>query len=130
METLIIVKPDWVEDSGFVNELLGSIEDHGLKIILFKKFSPSELFLREFYKKHVATFFLEELIHYMSSTPLLFLIVEGVGSVDIVRWQIIGRKGSGLRGKYQISELRNVAHASDSEETAKIELGLVTSVIS
>ena len=118
MKTLIIVKPDWVENSGFINELLGSIEDHGLKIILIKKFSPGELFLREFYKKHVATFFFEELIHYMSSAPLLFLIVEGVGSVDIVRWQIIGRRGSGLRGKYQTSELRNVAHASDSEETA------------
>ncbi len=126
---MIIVKPDWVENTVFVDELLVLIKKHGLHIVLFKKFSPSEDFWRKFYMKYTTAFFFEELIHYMSSAPLLLLIVEGVEAIDIVRWQIIGRRGSGLRGKYQINELRNVAHASDSEETARAELQLVTSVV-
>jgi nucleoside-diphosphate kinase len=128
LKTLLIVKPDWVDNRELISELFYLIKENSLSIIHFRRFSFDEIFWKEFYKKHLQTSFFNKLIQYMSSAPSLIIIIEGERAVDIVRWQIIGRKGSGLRGKYQIDELRNVAHASDSEENAGTEIGLVTGI--
>lgn len=87
-------------------------------------------FWMEFYIQHTGSSYFSELIQWMSSSPSLFLVVDGPDALSLVRWQIIGRNGLGLRGKHQISELMNVAHASDSEKSAAREITLLYSSLS
>ena len=119
------MKPEWVENNILLSELFRLIKTHQLNIIFFQKAFLKNDFWKEFYMDHVGANYFEEMIQWMSSSPSIFFIVDGDKAVDLVRWQIIGRNGSGLRGKYQVSELKNVAHASDSEKSAIREIQLV-----
>lgn len=125
MKTLIIVKPDWVDNRSLLSEIFNFIKENDLQIVLSERFTLKEDFWRKFYVDHSGTFYFEEMIKWMSSLPSLFLIIEGDKAVDLVRQKVVGVNGSGLRLKYQISELKNVVHASDSEDSAKQELDLV-----
>ena len=125
MRTLIVIKPDWVENCDLLSELYGLIKEYDLNIIFSKKISLKEDFWREFYIDHLGTSYFEEMVRWMSSSQSFFLIIDGERAIDLVRCKVIGRNGFGLRGKYQVSELRNVAHASDSEESATREINLV-----
>jgi nucleoside-diphosphate kinase len=125
LETLIVVKPDWAENADFLAELNGLIKEHKLTIIFSKKATLKEDFWKEFYVGHIGTDYFDDMIIWLSSSPSIFLVVGGEKALELVRWQIIGRKGSGLRGKYQKSELKNVAHASDSDGSAIREISLI-----
>lgn len=122
MRTLIIVKPDWAENQILLNELFYLIRQYELTIVFSKKILMDQNFWKNFYSSHSCTSYFDEMIKWMSNSPSIFLIIEGENAVNLVRWQIIGRNGNGIRGKYQINELKNVAHASDSENSANKEI--------
>ena len=124
MKTLVIIKPDWTENIEFLHEFMDLVKKNGLHIVSIKKLFLGESFWKDFYIKYAGYHFFEILIEYMSSRPSIFIIIEGKDSVDLVRWKIVGRMNSGLRSKYKIDELRNVAHASDSLEAASTEINL------
>jgi len=125
LRTLIIVKPDWAKNDDLISELFCLIKWHGLVVLFSKGAILERTFWSEFYADHVRTSYFEEMVQWMSSSSSLFVVVEGERAVGLVRWKIVGRNGSGLRAKYQVSELKNVAHASDSESSAIREIELV-----
>jgi len=121
--TLILIKPDSVQ-RGLCGEIIGRFEKKGLKIVGMKMMKLREAVLREHYA-HVAgePFFLE-LSKFMSSSPVVAIVIEGPGAVKITR-KIAGTSPDELgsiRGDLSISSQRNVVHSSDSIETANREI--------
>jgi len=68
--------------------------------------------------------YFEEVVNWVSSAPVLFLKIQGDRAVEKAKWRIIGRYPEGIRGKYSENWIKNVAHAPDSEKSAKREIGL------
>ena len=126
-QTLSIIKPDATE-----RNLDGKIklffEENNLKITKCKKVKISKDEAAEFYKVHETKPFYNKLCDYLSSGPIVVMILEGDGAV-LKNRQLMGatdplkaEKGT-LRKMYGISIDKNSVHGSDSVENAKIEIG-------
>ena len=125
-QTLSIIKPDAVERN-LVNEIKDFFEKNNLKIIKSKKVKISKEEASEFYKVHQTKPFYGELCNYLSSGPIVVMILEGENAISKNR-QLMGvtdptaaEEGT-LRKMYGISIDKNSVHGSDSTENAKIEI--------
>ena len=124
--TLIILKPDCVR-KGLVGEVLGRFEKAGLKIAGLKMRKLRKRILEEHYAHHRDKPFFKALCKFMKSAPVVFAVVEGENAVERAR-EMCGPtdskqapKGT-IRGDYGEDVQVNVIHASDSLETANIEI--------
>ncbi len=125
-QTLSIIKPDAVERN-LENEIKSFFLKNGLKIIKSKKVKISKEEASEFYKVHQTKPFYDDLCNYLSSGPIVVLILEGQNVVSKYR-EIMGatdplkaEEGT-LRKKYGISIDKNSVHGSDSTENAQLEI--------
>ena len=125
-KTLSIIKPDAVERN-LENEIKVFFEKKKLKILKIKKVKISKEEASEFYKVHQTKPFYNNLCNYLSSGPIVVMILEGDNAVTKNR-QIMGatdplkaEEGT-LRKKYGISIDKNSVHGSDSVKNAKIEI--------
>ena len=125
-QTLSIIKPDAVERN-LENEIKAFFEKKKLKILKIKKIKISKEEASEFYKVHQTKPFYNNLCNYLSSGPIVAMILEGDNAVTKNR-QIMGatdplkaEEGT-LRKMYGISIDKNSVHGSDSVENAKIEI--------
>ena len=125
-QTLSIIKPDAVERN-LENEIKDFFEKRKLKISKIKKVKISKEEASEFYKVHQTKPFYNNLCNYLSSGPIVVMILEGDNAVTKNR-QIMGatdplkaEEGT-LRKMYGISIDKNSVHGSDSVENAKIEI--------
>jgi nucleoside-diphosphate kinase len=123
--SLIILKPDCTE-KGVVGKVITRLERAGLKIAECKVMHLDEAILREHYA-HIAHLpFFPEIIDFMSSRPVIAMVVEGNNAVARVR-SLLGPTDSQqalpgtIRGDFGSDRMRNIAHASDSKETAEAE---------
>ena len=125
-KTLSIIKPDAVE-----RNLEKKIEDHfiknDLRIIKKKKVKISKEEASEFYKVHQTKPFYNDLCNYLSSGPIVVMILEGENAVAKNRELMGGTdplkaKEGTLRKMYGISIDKNSVHGSDSVENGKIEI--------
>ena len=125
-QTLSIIKPDAVE-----RDLISKIEkkflDSKFKIIKSKKIQISKEEAAEFYKVHQTKPFYEKLCSYLSSGPIVVMVLEGENAIQENR-KIMGstdpkkaEEGT-LRKLYGISIDKNSVHGSDSENNAKKEI--------
>jgi len=125
-QTLSIIKPDAVERN-LENEIKSFFTDNGLKIIKSKKIKISKEEANEFYKVHQTKPFYNELCNYLSSGPIVVMILEGENAISKNR-EIMGatdplKASEGtLRKKYGLSIDKNSVHGSDSLENAKKEI--------
>ena len=125
-QTLSIIKPDAVERN-LQDEIKSFFEKNDLKILKNKKVKVSKEEASEFYKVHQTKPFYNELCNYLSSGPIVVMILEGEEAVSKNR-QLMGatdptKAESGtLRKMYGISIDKNSVHGSDSVENAKIEI--------
>ena len=125
-QTLSIIKPDAVERN-LENEIKSFFTDNGLKIIKSKKIKISKEEANEFYKVHQTKPFYNELCNYLSSGPIVVIILEGENAISKNR-EIMGatdplKASEGtLRKKYGLSIDKNSVHGSDSLENAKKEI--------
>ena len=126
-QTLSIVKPDAVERN-LENKIKSFFEEKNLKIIKNKKVHITKEEAAEFYKVHQTKPFYQNLCNYLSSGPIVVMILEGEGAVSKNR-QIMGatdplkaEEGT-LRKMYGLSIDKNSVHGSDSVENAKTEIG-------
>ena len=125
-QTLSIIKPDAVERN-LDGEIKSFFEKNSLKIIKIKKVKISKEEASEFYKVHQTKPFYGELCNYLSSGPIVVMILEGENVVSKNR-QLMGatdpRKAEDgtLRKMYGLSIDKNSVHGSDSVENAKIEI--------
>ena len=125
-KTLSIIKPDAVERN-LEEEIKNFFEKNGLKILKSKKVKISKEEASEFYKVHQTKPFYDELCNYLSSGPILVMILEGENAVSKNR-ELMGatdplkaEKGT-LRKMYGVSIDKNSVHGSDSLENARTEI--------
>ena len=125
-QTLSIVKPDAVERN-LENRIKSFFKEKNLKILKNKKVHITKEEAIEFYKVHQTKPFYQNLCNYLSSGPIVVMVLEGEGAVSKNR-QIMGatdpskaEEGT-LRKMYGLSIDKNSVHGSDSVENAKIEI--------
>ena len=125
-QTLSIIKPDAVERN-IDDEIKVFFEKNNLKILKSKKVKISKEEASEFYKAHQTKPFYKELCNYLSSGPIVVMILEGENAVSKNR-QLMGatdpskaEEGT-LRKMYGISITKNSVHGSDSVENGKTEI--------
>ena len=125
-QTLSIIKPDAIERN-LENEIKSFFLKNNLKIEQSKKVKISKEEAAEFYKVHQTKPFYNDLCNYLSSGPIVVMILEGENSVSFNR-QLMGAtdplkadEGT-LRRMYGISIDKNSVHGSDSVENAKKEI--------
>ena len=125
-QTLSIIKPDAVERN-LDSEIKSFFEKNNLKIIKSKKVKISKEEASEFYKVHQTKPFYGELCNYLSSGPIVVMILEGENVVSKNR-QLMGAtdpkkaEDGTLRKMYGLSIDKNSVHGSDSVKNAKIEI--------
>ena len=125
-KTLSIIKPDAVE-RGLENEIKQMFKENGFKIIKEKKIQVEKSEAEKFYKVHESKPFYDDLCSYLSSGPIVVMILEKENSVSANR-ELMGAtnpkdaKDGTLRKKFGISIDKNSVHGSDSIENAKIEI--------
>ena len=125
-QTLSIIKPDAVERN-LENKIKSFFQENNIKILKSKKIKISKEEAAEFYKIHQAKPFYDKLCNYLSSGPIVAMILEGEDVVSKNR-QLMGatdpakaEEGT-LRKMYGISIDKNSVHGSDSVENGKIEI--------
>ena len=126
-QTLSIIKPDATERN-LENKIKSFFNEKNLKILKSKKVLITKEEAADFYKAHQTKPFYEDLCNYLSSGPIVVMILEGEGAISKNR-QIIGttdplkaEEGT-LRKMYGLSIDKNSVHGSDSLESAKTEIG-------
>jgi len=125
-QTLSIIKPDAVERN-LESKIKNFFEKNNLKILKTKKVKITKEEASEFYKIHQTKPFYTDLCNYLSSGPIVVMILEGEGAISKNR-QLMGatdpskaEEGT-LRKMYGVSIDKNSVHGSDSSENAKIEI--------
>ena len=125
-KTLSIIKPDAIERN-LVGEIVSIFEKNSLTIHSIKKIVLSKKMAEDFYFVHKKKPFFNDLCTYMSSGPVVVMVLEGNDAVAKNR-EIMGAtnpkdaaKGT-IRNLYGISLDKNTVHGSDSKENAKIEI--------
>ena len=125
-QTLSIIKPDAVERN-LVNEIKKVFIDNEFKIIKEKKIQIEKSEAEKFYKVHETKPFYNDLCSYLSSGPIVVMILEKENAV-LANREIMGAtnpkdaKDGTIRKKYGISIDKNSVHGSDSVDNAKIEI--------
>jgi len=127
--TVVIIKPDGVR-RGLVGEILSRFEKKGFKIRALKMIRLSREQAEKLYDIHFGKSFFNDLVNYMTSGPVVAVILEGDNAVNAVRLMIGPTDGSKappgtIRGDYSLSIRENVIHASDSIERVEHEISVI-----
>lgn len=124
--TFALLKPDAVQ-RGLAGQILSRFESRGLKIVGLKIMRVSRPLAESYYAEHKGKAFYEPLMGYITSGPVIAMVLEGDGAVAIVR-KMMGKTNSAeaepgtIRGDFALTIGRNVIHGSDSLESAKREI--------
>lgn len=127
-ETLVLVKPDGVKKH-ICGEVIARFERKGLSIKAIKMIQVPVELAKKHYAEHEGKGFFNDLIAFITSGPVLAMVIEGGNAVAAVR-QINGATDplkavpGSIRGDFATSIDENVVHASDAPETAAREIGL------
>jgi len=125
-QTLSIIKPDAVERN-LDNEIKEIFKSNGFKIVNQKKIQIEKVEAEKFYKVHETKPFYNDLCDYLSSGPIVVMILEKENAV-LANRNLMGATNpkdaaeGTIRKKYGISIDKNSVHGSDSIENAKIEI--------
>jgi nucleoside-diphosphate kinase len=126
--TLILVKPDAFA-RGLSGEILARFERKGLKIAAMRSMTMERELAERHYAEHAQRPFFGELVDFITSGPLLAMVLEGVDAVRAAR-QVIGATNpleaapGSIRGDFAIEMGANMVHGSDSPESATREAAL------
>jgi len=124
--TLSIIKPDAVK-KGVIGEIVGRFESNGLRIAAMKKLQLSDKEAKKFYAIHAQRSFFKDLVEFMTSGPVVVMVLEGKDAVAKNRL-IMGAtnpkeaKEGTIRADFAESIDANAVHGSDSIENAKVEI--------
>ncbi|MBA2442216.1 MAG: nucleoside-diphosphate kinase [Rubrobacter sp.] len=127
-QTLVLVKGDGVRRR-LIGEIVRRIEDKGLDIRTLQLMDVSRELAEEHYAEHRDKPFFEELVEFITTTPVVALRVEGEGAIKVMR-SLMGATNPAeaapgtIRGDLALSLPDNLVHGSDSPESAQRELGL------
>lgn len=124
--TLILIKPDAIQ-RGIAGAVLDRFEKKGLKIVGIKMLQLNDELLNEHYSHIAGKPFFKGIAEFMKTTPVIACVIEGLDCVQTVR-SLCGitkareAETGTIRGDMAMSIQTNLVHASDSLETAKMEI--------
>jgi len=126
--TLVLVKPDAVS-RGLVGEVLGRYERKGLRIVAMDQRIVDGETADRHYAEHLERDFYPPLRAFVTSGPLVAMVLEGDQAIDVVRalnGATDGRAAAAgtIRGDLSLSNRENIVHASDSPESAAREIAI------
>ena len=126
--SFVMLKPDAV-----LRRLMGTVltrfEERGLKLVAVKMMNISEELAKEHYGEHKEKPFFNDLVSYITSAPVLAMVIEGDDCISLIR-KMVGATNpkeadlGTIRGDYALDTGRNIIHASDSPASAKREIAL------
>jgi nucleoside-diphosphate kinase len=126
--TLILVKPDAFARN-LTGEIIARFERKGLRITALRLMTLDRGLAEQHYAEHVGKGFFEELVSFITSGPLVAMVLEGEQAVAAAR-QVIGATNplqattGSIRGDFAIEVGQNMVHGSDSDESAEREANL------
>lgn len=126
--SLVLLKPDALR-RGLVGEILGRFERRGLQIVAMDQRTIDGEMADAHYAEHVARDWYPNLRGFITSGPLVALVLEGTDAVAVLR-RMIGATNAAtadpgtIRGDLALSGSQNLVHASDSAESAAREIAL------
>jgi nucleoside-diphosphate kinase len=126
--TLILVKPDAFARN-LTGEIIGRFERKGLRLVALQLMTMTRELAAQHYAEHEGKPFYEELVSFITSGPLVAMVLEGEQAIAAAR-QIIGATNplqastGSIRGDYAIEVGQNMVHGSDASESAAREVGL------
>ncbi|VXB85660.1 nucleoside-diphosphate kinase [Nocardioides sp. AX2bis] len=126
--TLVLLKPDTVR-RGLVGEVLGRFEAKGLSLVALELRTIDGAQADRHYAEHVERDFYPPLRDFVTSGPLVALVLEGDEAIEVVRainGATDGRKAAPgtVRGDHSLSNRENLVHGSDSPESAEREIAI------
>ena len=127
-KTLVLVKPDGVQ-RGLIGDVIGRLEKTGLKIIGIKFIQISEELAGKHYAEHKEKPFFEGLVKFITSSPVVALVLEGNNAISVTRKTMgstnpVDSPPGTIRGDFAIDLGRNIIHGSANETDAKREVDL------
>jgi len=126
--TLVLLKPDAVQRR-LIGRIISRIEEKGLKILGLKMIRVSRELAEKHYAEHREKPFYPELVSFITSAPVVAMVVEGPKAVDTVR-KMMGKTNpleaepGTIRGDFGLSVTMNLIHGSDSQASAAREIAL------
>jgi nucleoside-diphosphate kinase len=126
--TLILVKPDAFA-RGLTGEIIRRFEDKGLRIVALRHMQVTDDLAKQHYAEHEGKPFFGELVEFITSGPLVAMVLEGDDAIRAAR-QVIGATNpleaapGSIRGDYAIAVGQNMVHGSDSPESGQREAAL------
>ena len=127
-KTFVMLKPDALQ-RGLSGEIIGRLEKRGLKPVAMKMMSIDREMAEEHYGEHKDKPFFGELVNFITSAPVIAMVWEGQGAVQLVR-NMMGKTDprealpGTIRGDYGIFMGNNIIHGSDSLQSAAREIAL------
>ena len=127
-QTLVLIKPDGVQ-RGLVGEIITRLEARGLRIAAMKMTRLDVETASQHYGVHKERPFFQGLVDFITSGPLVAIVLEGPNAVELVRTTMgatnpVDAHPGTIRGDLAIDIGRNLIHGSDSTETAATEIRL------
>jgi len=126
--TFVMIKPDAVQ-RGLVGNIITRFERKGIKLVAMKLVSVSKELAEKHYEIHKGKPFFEPTVKYITSSPVVALILEGNNAIEMVRGMMGATdpqkaKMGTIRGDFGQFIGRNIVHGSDGPDTAEFELNL------
>jgi len=126
--TLVLIKPDGVQRQ-LIGPIITRLEQRGLKIAAMKLIQVSQDLARKHYAIHEGKPFFEPLIAYITSAPVVAMVVEGPNAIEVTRNTMgatnpVKAAPGTIRADYALMIGRNLVHGSDGPETAATEIAL------
>lgn len=126
--TLILIKPDAVERK-LAGEILRRFETRGFNLVAMKMLTPDEATAKAHYAEHESKPFFGSLVEFLTSSPLVALVLEAPDAIALSRKTIGATKPAEaapgtIRGDLTVYLQQNLVHGSDSPESAERELKL------
>ena len=126
--SLVLIKPDAMQ-RGLAGTIISRLEAKGLKLVALRMLHMDKALAERHYAIHADKSFFDDLISYITSTPIIAIVFEGEGAVEVIR-KTMGATDPAkaepgtIRADFGTDIQRNVVHGSDSKETAEKEIGL------
>jgi nucleoside-diphosphate kinase len=126
--TLVLIKPDGVQRL-LVGRIVGRFEERGLKIVGLKLVNVDRAFAERHYAVHLHKPFIEGLLAFITSGPIVAMVLEGPQAIAVVRSMVGATRPAEaapgtIRGDWALETAQNLIHASDGPETATAEVAL------
>ncbi|MBL8892670.1 MAG: nucleoside-diphosphate kinase [Planctomycetaceae bacterium] len=126
--TLILLKPDCVERR-LCGKIISRFEDKGLNIVALKMLRVTPELSKQHYAEHVSKPFYPGLEAFITASPVVAMVLEGLEAIRVVREMLGATSGlkaapGTIRGDYSSSRQMNLVHASDGPDAAAREISL------